>query len=158
MWIVAQGYGEGGVFRELQDPPWLLPVVPWYCKVESSRNNVTTVRAARCTCKAIFSRAVIKKPDAQSYQIKPEPNFQNPSFSSWNLQTIVLTTYRVTNWAIKQTVNVSLFILDFCEVGVFMCSLSFIGIDCATVTVLFANCNQKRFYRQSGLLGKQTCK
>lgn len=24
----APGYGEGGVFRELQDPPWLLPAVP----------------------------------------------------------------------------------------------------------------------------------
>lgn len=26
--IAARGYGEGGVFRELQDPPWLLPAVP----------------------------------------------------------------------------------------------------------------------------------
>lgn len=32
IWTLAQGYGEGGVFRELQDPPWLLPAVPWYCK------------------------------------------------------------------------------------------------------------------------------
>lgn len=32
--IAARGYGEGGVFRELQDPPWLLPAVPWYCKGE----------------------------------------------------------------------------------------------------------------------------
>lgn len=28
--IVTRGYGDGGVFRELQDPPWLLPEVPWY--------------------------------------------------------------------------------------------------------------------------------
>ena len=43
VWVVAQGYGEGGVFRELQDPPWLLPVVPWYCKGEPSRECVTAV-------------------------------------------------------------------------------------------------------------------
>lgn len=34
--MAAPGYGEGGVFRELQDPPWLLPAVPWYCKREET--------------------------------------------------------------------------------------------------------------------------
>lgn len=38
--IAARGYGEGGVFRELQDPPWLLPAVPWYCK----RQEIGTLR------------------------------------------------------------------------------------------------------------------
>ena len=33
-WVSSPvGYGDGGVFRELQDPPWLL--VPWYCGDES---------------------------------------------------------------------------------------------------------------------------
>lgn len=83
-----------------------------------------------------------------SYQIKQEPYFQNPSFSSRNLQTNVLTTYRVMNWPGKQTVNL------------FMYSLDFTGIDCTTVTDSLANCKQKdkSFNRQSGLLGKQTCK
>ena len=41
-----------------------------------------------------------------------------------------------------------------------MYSGSSIGRVCATATVLFANCRQKHksLYRQSGLLGKQTCR
>lgn len=64
------------------------------------------------------------------------------------------------NWAVKQTVNVSRFIFSFCQVRVFMRSLSFIGIDCTSVTVSFANCKQKdkRFTDKVAYLAKKKCK
>lgn len=41
MLIFAEGYGEGGAFRELQDPPWLLLVVPWYCNEKEEKEDNT---------------------------------------------------------------------------------------------------------------------
>lgn len=53
--MAAPGYGEGGVFRELQDPPWLLPAVPWYCKRGGDRMLLHTWRTSRDT--RTFSKA-----------------------------------------------------------------------------------------------------
>lgn len=60
-------------------------------------------------------------------------------------------------WTVKQTVNVSHFIFDYCKVSLFIYSLGNIEIDSTSVSILFANCKQKyeSFNRQSAYLANK---